>query len=208
MIRINLLAAERTLSKPQRTLIPAAQRVTLGAGILIVATAAGIGWWYWSLQTESRRIDAEIARAETETQQLRSVLSQVQKFETRKAQLQQRVTLIERLRKGQTAPVHLLDEISRSVPDRLWLTGMTQQGPSFTLDGQTTSLTALSDFVANLEASPWFKRPVEIVDSQVDHNPQTGELVRFTVKANMNDAVAAGGAAVKGVTPGKQELKP
>jgi type IV pilus assembly protein PilN len=208
MIRINLLAAERTLSKPQRTLIPAAQRVTLGAGILIVATAAGIGWWYWSLQTESRRIDAEIARAETETQQLRSVLSQVQKFETRKAQLQQRVTLIEQLRKGQTAPVHLLDEISRSVPDRLWLTGMTQQGPSFTLDGQTTSLTALSDFVANLEASPWFKRPVEIVDSQVDHNPQTGELVRFTVKANMNDAVAAGGAAVKGATPGKQELKP
>jgi type IV pilus assembly protein PilN len=208
MIRINLLAAERTLSKPQRTLIPAAQRVTLGAGILIVATAAGIGWWYWSLQTESRRIDAEIARAETETQQLRSVLSQVQKFETRKAQLQQRVTLIEQLRKGQTAPVHLLDEISRSVPDRLWLTGMTQQGPSFTLDGQTTSLTALSDFVANLEASPWFKRPVEIVDSQVDHNPQTGELVRFTVKANMNDAVAAGGAAVKSVTPRKQELKP
>jgi type IV pilus assembly protein PilN len=208
MIRINLLAAERTLSKPQRTLIPAAQRVTLGAGILIVATAAGIGWWYWSLQTESRRIDAEIARAETETQQLRSVLSQVQKFETRKAQLQHRVTLIEQLRKGQTAPVHLLDEISRSVPDRLWLTGMTQQGPSFTLDGQTTSLTALSDFVANLEASPWFKRPVEIVDSQVDHNPQTGELVRFTVKANMNDAVAAGGAAVKGATPGKQELKP
>lgn len=208
MIRINLLAAERTLSKPPRTLIPAAQRVTIGAGVLIVATAAGIGWWYWSLQSESRRIDTEIARAETETQQLRSVLSQVQKFETRKAQLQQRVTLIEQLRKGQTAPVHLLDEISRSVPDRLWLTGMSQQGPSFTLDGQTTSLTALSDFVANLEASPWFKRPVEIVDSQVDHNPQTGELVRFTVKANMNDAVATGGTAVKAATPGKQDLKP
>jgi type IV pilus assembly protein PilN len=207
MIRINLLAAERALPKPQRTLIPAAQRVTIGAALIVVATAAGIGWWYWSLQSASKRVDEEIARAETETQQLRSVLSQVQKFETRKAQLQQRVTLIEQLRKGQTAPVHLLDEISRSVPDRLWLTGMTQQGGAFTIDGQTTSLTALSDFVTNLEGSSWFKRPVEIVDSQVDHNPQTGELVRFTVKANVNEpsAVAPGAAAVR---PGGAGTRP
>ena len=208
MIRINLLAADRALPKPRRTFISPAQRVTFGAGLVLVVTALGIGWWYWSLQSESKRVDEEIARAETETQQLRSVLSQVQKFETRKAQLQQRVTLIEQLRKGQTAPVHLLDEVSRSVPDRLWLTGMTQQGTSFTLDGQTTSLTALSDFVTNLESSPWFKRPVEIVDSQVDHNEQTGELVRFTVKANMNEVVGTGGAAAKGATPGKQEVKP
>jgi type IV pilus assembly protein PilN len=208
MIRINLLAAERSLPKPQRTFLAPAHRVTIGAGVLIAATAVGIGSWYMSLQSESTRVDAEIARAETETQQLRSVLSQVQKFETRKAQLQQRVTLIEQLRKGQTAPVHLLDEISRSVPDRLWLTGMTQQGGAFTIDGQTTSLTALSDFVTNLEASSWFKRPVEIVDSQVDHNEQTGELVRFTVKANVNDTAAAAGGAVKKPAPGKQELKP
>ena len=209
MIRINLLAAERALPKPQRRLIPAAQRLTIGAGLIVVATAVGIGWWYWALRTESARVDAEIARAEMETQQLRSVLAQVQKFETRKAQLQQRVTVIEQLRKGQTGPVHLLDEVSRSIPDRLWLTGLTQQGTAFTIDGQTTSLTALSDFVANLEASPWFKRPVEIVDSQVDHNQQAGELVRFTVKAATNDPTASsGGPAGRGAAPGKQELKP
>ena len=63
------------------------------------------------------------------------MLSKVQKFEARKAQLQQRVTLIEQLRKGQTAPVRVLDEISRSVPDRLWLADMKQAGTEFTLDG-------------------------------------------------------------------------
>jgi type IV pilus assembly protein PilN len=196
MIRINLLAVERSVGKKKAASagVTAAQRVTIGAALILLSTVVGIGWWFWSLRTES--------------QQLRSVLSQVQKFETRKAQLQQRVTLIEQLRKGQTAPVHLLDEISRSVPDRLWLTGMTQQGGAFTIDGQTTSLTALSDFVTNLEASSWFKRPVEIVDSQVDHNEQTGELVRFTVKANVNDTAAAAGGAVKKPAPGKQELKP
>ena len=208
MIRINLLAAERALPKAQRTFIAPAQRLTVGAGLMVILTAAGIGWWYWSLQSESARVDAEIARAETETQQLRSVLSQVQKFETRKAQLQQRVTLIEQLRKGQTAPVHLLDEVSRSMPDRLWLTGLSQQGPSFTIDGQTTSLTSLSDFVTNLEGSSWFKRPVEIIDSQVDHNEQTGELVRFTVRATISDATAPAAASAGRGAPAKQELKP
>jgi len=203
MIRINLLAVERERPRRQRMVIAPAQRVTIGAALIIFTTVLVIGGWYWSLHTESTRIDDEIARAETETQQLRSVLAQVQKFETRKAQLQQRVTLIEQLRRGQTAPVHMLDEVSRSVPDRLWLTGMSQQGALFTIDGQTTSLTALSDFVTNLESSTWFTRPVEIVDSQVDHNPQTGELVRFTVKANMNDPTAPppGPAAGRGVPP-------
>jgi type IV pilus assembly protein PilN len=205
MIRINLLATERAVvaKAPRARLISPEQRLTVGAALIVLATAGGIGWWYWSLSAESARLDAEIARAETETQQLRSVLSQVQKSETRKAQLQQRVTLIEQLRKGQTAPVHLLDELSRSVPDRLWLTAMTQQGGAFTIDGQTTSLTALSDFVTNLEGSDWFKRPVEILDSQVDHNAQTGELVRFTVKANVNDPTAPAKPAGGGRGQGK-----
>ena len=206
MIRINLLATDRVAvaKAPRASLIPPAQRLTVGAALIVLLTAGGIGWWYWSLSSESARLDAEIARAETETQQLRSVLSQVQKSETRKAQLQQRVTLIEQLRKGQTAPVHLLDELSRSVPDRLWLTAMTEQGGAFTIDGQTTSLTALSDFVTNLEGSDWFKRPVEIVDSQVDHNAQTGELVHFTVKANVNDPAApAAPAGGRGNRPAK-----
>ena len=76
------------------------------------------------------------------------MLAQVQKFETRKAQLQQRVTLIEQLRRGQSAPVHVLDEISKSLPDRLWLTEMRQTGTDFTLGGFATSLPSLSDFVA------------------------------------------------------------
>ena len=153
MIRINLLAVERERDEaPARGHSAPAQRVTIGATLILLATALGIGWWFWSLRTAVvSELDAAIARAETETQQLRSVLGQVQKFETRKAQLQQRVTLIEQLRRGQTGPVHVLDEVSKSVPDRLWLTSMVQKDKEFTIDGRTTSLTALSDFVANIE---------------------------------------------------------
>ena len=129
-------------------------------------------------------------RAESETRQIRSVLEQVRKFESQRALLQQRVTLIEQLRKGQYAPVHLLDEISKSLPDRLWLSELKQTGGDFAISGVTDSLTAVSDFVANLESTKWFKKPVEIIDSQVTPDPKAGDLIKFQVKAQFVDPTA------------------
>jgi len=182
VIRINLLAVERERGK-RGALIPPGQRVTIAASLILVATALVIGWWFWSLRQTSALLDENIAKGEAETQQLRSVLAQVQKFEARKAQLQQRVTLIEQLRRGQTGPVHVLDELSKAIPDRLWLTELTQKDSEFKIDGMTTSLQELSTFVANLEASPWFKKPVDIVDSQVMTDAKNGDIFKFSIKA-------------------------
>lgn len=198
MIRINLLAVERGAGK-RAVLIPAAHRITIAASLILLATALLIGWWFWSLRQTSQQLDEDLARAEAETQQLQSVLAQVQKFETRKAQLQQRVTLIEQLRRGQAGPVHILDEISKAVPERLWFTELTQKGDEITIAGMTTSLTGLSDFVANLETSPWFRRPVDIIDSENVSDPKTGDLVKFSVRAIVSnpDAPAPAAGAVK-----------
>ena len=182
MIRINLLAVERERTKRKSTGISVAQRVTLACSLILVVTAAGVGWWFWSLGQQSAQLDRDILAAEQEIQRLRSVLGQVQQFETQRVQLRQRVALIEELQRGRSAPVHMLDEISQSVPDRLWLTQIEQAEGVLTIEGRTTVLTALSDFVASLENSGYFKRPVEIVNSQVE-TQQTSELVRFTVKA-------------------------
>ena len=196
MIRINLLAVERERAR-KRVVISAAHRVTIGATIILLGTAALIGWWFWSLRHQSARLDEDLARAEAETRQIRSVLEQVRKFESQKALLQQRVTQIEQLRKGQYAPVHLLDEISKSLPDRLWLNEMTQAGAEFTMGGMTDSLTAVSDFVANLESTRWFKKPVEIVDSQVQTDAKAGDLIKFQVKAQFVDPTAPETPAAK-----------
>jgi type IV pilus assembly protein PilN len=205
MIRINLLAVERRTKKKSRVVLPAAHRVTLGASLILIATILGIGWWFLSLRQRSAQLDQDLARAESEASQLRPVLSQVQKFETRKAQLTQRVTLIEQLRRGQSAPVHVLDEISKSLPDRLWLTELKQVGGDFTINGFAASLPSLSDFVANLEATKWFKRPVEILDSQVQTDPKAGDLVKFSIKGVLNDPeappVPAGRGGARGAKP-------
>ena len=48
----------------------------------------------------------------------------------------------------------------------------------------------MSDFVANLEATKWFKKPVEILDSQVQTDAKTGDLVKFSIRGVLNDPEA------------------
>ncbi len=201
MIRINLLTVDRHAPK-RAVVIPVAQRVTIGASVILLVTALVIGWWFWSLRQTSTQLDADIAGAEAETQQLRSVLAQVQKFEARKAQLQQRVTLIEQLRRGQSSPVHVVDELGKAVPERLWLTALAQKGEDLTISGMTTSLTGVSDFVANLEISSAFKRPVDIIDSEMSKDAKTGDLVKFSLKARINNPEAPAAPAAAPARPG------
>lgn len=183
MIRINLLTVDRERAK-RKAKFQVGQKVTVACSLILVAAALVVGWWFWSLQRTSADLDQQIADAERETQRLQSVIEQVAQFEARRAQLQQRVTLIEELRKGQTGPVHLLDQISRALPEAMWLTDLRQVGSEITIEGRCTSLNALSDFVSGLEASNLFVRPVEIIDSRVESaTASMPELIRFSVKA-------------------------
>lgn len=183
MIKINLLTGDRDRAR-KRTPggVSLGQKLTIACSLLLVGSVLVIGWWFWALQRQSAQVDVDLATARQETARLRGVLQQVEQFEARREQLEQRVALIEQLRKGQTGPVHMLDEISKSVPDRLWLMTLEQEALDLTIQGRATSLTAVSDFVANLEGSGYFERPVEILDSKVESSSET-ELIRFSIKA-------------------------
>ncbi len=185
MIRINLLAVERASIKKRSAAPFAGQQMAVGCGLILVLSAGSIAWRYYALENDSKRLDEEIASAQQETARLHGVILQVQQFEQRRAQLQQRVVLIEQLRKGQTGPVHMLDQVSRALPPMLWLTELKQNASSpneVTLDGRCTTLTSLSDFVANLEASGYFKKSVEILSTVAEPQPP-GELIKFSIRA-------------------------
>ncbi len=189
MIRINLIAGDHDRAR-RRAFgagfgVPATQqRTTLACGAILLVTALGVGLWYWSLAAHSRQIEADIVTSQKETARLRELIQQVQAYDARRAQLQLRVTLIEDLRKGREGPVHMLDEISRSVPNLLWLTEVKQEGDELTITGRCTSLTALSDFADNLKASGYFK-PVEILESQAEAAQAGGGPTpnKFSIKA-------------------------
>ena len=199
MIRINLLGAERKQAR-KAPAFDLGQRLTVACSLILVAAVVGIGWWYWALNKDSARVDAEIAAAQQEAARLQNLLAEVQRFEAQRTQLQQRVQLIEQLRSGQAVPVQLLDHISRSLPDMLWLTDMAQDGAAVTIQGRSTTLVALSDFVGNLGNGALLKKPIEIVNSQVEAARNTApgqqavDLISFTVKAELAPTGRAGGA--------------
>ncbi len=185
MIKINLLASDRKVARKKFAFDPSRQITVVCAGILVLAGLA-VGWRYWLVGRAASAVDAQITTAQKETQRLHGVITQVQQFEQRKAQLQQRVTLIEQLRKEQIGPVHMLDQISLALPPSLWLTEMKQTAVAneVLIDGRSLSLTGLSDFVANLERTGYFQKSVEIVNSTTDTSggPQ-GEVIKFQIKA-------------------------
>ena len=202
MIRINLLGVDRQKAR-KAPAFDVAQQLTVACSLVLVATIVGLGWWFWSLNQDATRVEVEIEAARREQTRLRSLLTEVEQFEARRAQLQQRVQLIEQLRAGQSIPVQLLDHVSRSLPDMLWLTEMEQTGEALTIQGRSTTLIGVSDFVGNLGNSDLLVKPIEIVDSQVESVPaergQPGvDLIRFTVRANVKQPAAAPSAEPAG----------
>ena len=110
--------------------------------------------------------------------------------------------------------MQLLDQVSKSLPDMLWLTDLDQKGNDVTIAGQSTTLIALSDFVGNLGNSSLLVKPIEIVKSQVDSVAIPGQkvakvdLIKFTVKAQLvppknapPPLPARGRGAARGATP-------
>ncbi len=198
MIRINLLATERKAAKAAARGFQAGQKLTVIGSLILVLAAAGIGWRYWALGQKEAQIERNIEAATREEQRLAQILKEVQEFEARKARLEARVALIDELRKGQNAPVHMVDQISRSLPEMTWLTTMRQSGFDITLQGRCLTLTSLSDFVGNLEATRYFKRPVEIIESAViPGDGKNPELIGFTIRGTFQMAGAEPPAPIR-----------
>ncbi len=192
MIRINLLATERKASvkSVSKGFEPGQKMMVLGSLIVILVVAA-LGWRYWALGQTAADLEARIEQANREEARLQEILRQVREFEARKAMLQQRVDLIDQLRQGQNAPVHMIDQVSRALPDMTWLTNLTQapDGYTLTMQGRCLTLTSLSDFIGNLEGSRYFIRPVEIVDSSVvAGDGKTPDLISFTIRGTFQMA--------------------
>lgn len=189
MIRINLLATERRGAKAAMAGFQAGQKMMVIGSLVLVLTAVGIGWRYFALEQQKAEVVREIESARREEARLQEILKQVQEFENRRKMLESRVALIDELRKGQTAPVHMIDQVSRALPDMTWLTSLQQTGYAVTIQGRCLSLTSLSDFVGNLEASRYFTRPVEIIESAVVSGGTTGpELIQFTIRGTFQMA--------------------
>ncbi len=162
MIRINLLTEARAAAARKKTgLVPTGAR--LNNLILLGGVALGllyIGVMALILTSRSHRLDEEIGKAQEEVARLRSIIDEVKGYEIKKASLEAKIQLINDLKTNQKGPVRLMDEISRALPDLVWLTELTVAGNQVTLNGRTLSPNAVATYLENIKKSPFFAEPV------------------------------------------------
>jgi type IV pilus assembly protein PilN len=197
MIRINLLAADRpTKKKKAAASAPGAMQAYLLLIAFVGLAVLGCLAAYLYMSNEIRQLDTKIAAAEARQRELQAIKVQVDALEKKRATFQQKVDLIERLKAEQSGPVHMLDEISRSLPDMVWLSSMDQAGTGVRLGGQSNGLTAVADFISALERSGWFPT-VDLVSST-----EAANIVTYVLQANFrNPEVAAKEAAAAARKP-------
>jgi len=182
MIKVNLLSQGPAAQKTAREWVPAAQKGALKGFAMLLVTAAGIGGYWWYLSNQKSTLDARIARTESELVRLTEAAKLVDRATKRKNELSERLALIDRLRTAKRGPVTLLETVSRSTPEGLWLLEIKQAGAFTTVDGRAMSLTSVTDFAQQLQNSGLFQHPVEIMTTTTEtFEEQT--VVRFTVKA-------------------------
>ena len=183
MIKINLLVearAERVARAPLIAFGAANLNNYILLG-LVVAGLAFVGVRYWSLSSKLSAIKADIATNQREYERLKPIIAEVENFKRHNAELKHKIDVIEQLKQHQYGPVRIMDEVSKALPDLLWLTSMNLKGDVLSLSGQALNENAVANFISNLSASPFFAEPSLGIMSQDDRGIFTFNLsCKFT----------------------------
>ena len=136
----------------------------------------------------SARLGSAFALADREIRRLAPALERVHGQDELRAELTERVVWLEARREQQDAPVRMLDEVGRSLPDGAWLTELRQTSEVVAVRGRAANLTVCSIAspvfkCTGLERSASFAASVDVVDSQVDGQGRRGDRVRFELHA-------------------------
>ena len=162
MIRVNLLSEARAAAARRKApAMPSGAKlnnILFFAGVLLgILYIAIMGF---VLTSRRRHLDQEIGKAKLEAERLRSIIEEVKGYEEKKASLEAKIKLINDLKTNQKGPVRLMDEISKALPDLVWLTNLDVSGNQITMRGRTLSPNAVSTYLENLKKSPFFAEPV------------------------------------------------
>src|SRR5262245_41390262 len=126
MIKVNLLAtAKREPTKKAAPAVSAEGMGTLqnlGIVVLVVLAAAFVGWKWWSMTNEQVKLDRDLADAQERMKKVEEDRRVADELEKKRQKVEHQIELITKLKNEQQVPVRLLDEISRNLPDFLWLT--------------------------------------------------------------------------------------
>lgn len=180
MIRINLLEQNKPAPSEGPGFRLSFNPVVVVWVVPLVLAAGYIGWTWWSLSSEISGLETKIERADAELKQLEKALQTVDERRAKKEALEKRVKLIADLKRRQRVPVHLVDQVSRELPEFLWLEGLEERSGDVNVKGKATTYNAVSNFYNNLKDSPFFSGVVMGATEKVPEGVRFSLSTQFT----------------------------
>jgi type IV pilus assembly protein PilN len=176
---------------------PAASKLNniLVAGLLGLGVLVGLGYWFLQKRELSNREEI-VAQRTVEAEKLEAIIKEVEEYQARKDNLQQRIDLINQLKQNQKGPVRIMDQISKDLPDLVWLDSMSISGGRITLAGRGLNPNAIALFIENVKNDPYFEEPtVGALTRRGDNPPIYAFDMNFAFTYTPKGAEPAAGTA-------------
>jgi type IV pilus assembly protein PilN len=179
MMRINLL--------PHRQLKRAERQRQFGLMALMSAVAAAAvvftGWTFLGAQKDSQL--ERNGRLETAISSLDKQITDIKDLKDQISNVLERKRVVENLQTNRSQSVVILDEITRQLPEGLYLKSIKQTGNLITLEGVADTNARVATLVRNLGVSNWLESPnlVEIQSATVNNIKQNNFTLIVTIKA-------------------------
>ena len=186
MIRINLLKPEtkeiRETPAEGAPEYKGSKRPNIGSMIFLLLIIALAGAFFY----QKRLVDTEKAKLEEvkrEKKELQYVVAKLDELQKRKDSLEMKIGLITNLKAQQELAIHTMDEMSKLLPEWVWLTETSYDSRSIQIKGNSLSNNLIADYISSLENSPYFEG-VNLISS-TQKKTQTNQYLEFSLTASI-----------------------
>jgi type IV pilus assembly protein PilN len=169
MIKINLLpvraAKKREFGRQQIVLF----------ALVLIGAAIGNWFWYNKVHSELAQLDQQISRTRAEIAQLEKTIGEVKSIKEDKKALEDKLKILETLKKGRSGPVRVMDDLATIIPPKVWIVDYAETAGSVAIQGKAAAYEDLSAFSKKLKESKHFnnvtiKNARQAADGTVDWN--------------------------------------
>ncbi len=162
MIKINLISEAPTAAVAKKKRPEFSLGAKQGDIILITVLAISVavcGTWWFILKSKRAELKETVRQKTVERDELQPYIDKVEELEAKRALLKRKVDVINDLKNKQRGPVRIMDEVSRALPDLVWLTKLELSGNNIKLTGEAMDENAVANYYSNLDSSPFFEEP-------------------------------------------------
>lgn len=193
MIRINLLPVRVSRARE------AAIRQLVAAGMGFLALVVVLFAFYSMLTSDLEEATDRNNQLAADIERQKQVIGQVEEFTKKKEALEKKLAIIETLKRQKTGPVHMLDEIATNIPEKCWLTSVSELNRKVTVTGIAINNEVIADLISKLEKSGYFD-DVYLVSTQQKEDKEGLKLKEFQVTARMTTPEEKQASGTEGTT--------